>query len=87
MAFAKKVNKNGSTIQKNFGATMHIKINAISAIKKYNQYFPAGLVVSMVYCFGQKYEDEFLLTNICFICFEHLFDVFLSIFAAYKIYL
>lgn len=54
MAFAKKVNKNGSTIQKNLGATIHIKINAISAIKKYNQYLLAVLVVSILFIFWAK---------------------------------
>jgi hypothetical protein len=45
--FAKNVNKKGSTTQKNFGATIHMKIKATRQIKKYSQYFPVDLVVSI----------------------------------------
>lgn len=73
MAFAKKVNKNGSTIQKNLGATIHMKTNAISAIKKYNQYFPAGLVVSILLLFWGKSKKMSSYKPIFVLCISNTF--------------
>ena len=48
MPLAKKVKLKGNTTQKNFVAKIDINTNAIKEIKKYSQYFPVDLVVSIL---------------------------------------